>query len=62
MNFSEAVSALMRYNDQVLKLDKIVAAAAVENRASNKILRKAGFTPKRKFLEMGMPHFYYENW
>lgn len=59
---SEAVNTLMHYNSQVLKLEKIVAAAAVDNIASNKILLKVGFKQKLQFIEMGMPHFYYEYW
>ncbi len=59
---SEAVASVIDYGNNILKLDKVIALAAVDNTASNKILTKFGFHQKRKIIEYGMPHFYYENW
>lgn len=47
---SEAASVWRNYAFEILKLDRLYAAAHVDNLASNKILRNLGFENKSSFL------------
>ncbi|MCW8879349.1 MAG: GNAT family N-acetyltransferase [Kangiellaceae bacterium] len=59
---SEAVTAVIGYAKDTLKLDKIIAVAAVDNIASNKIIRNAGLRTTKRLEHAGMLHNYYQNW
>jgi len=57
---SEAVDALLVYGKTTLELNKIVAIAAVDNAAYNRILQKFNFKQTNTLVEHGMPHYFYE--
>ncbi len=59
---SEACSALMPYGRNELGLEKVIAMAAVDNIASNRIIQRLGFNRVARFEHAGMPHYRYQNW
>jgi [ribosomal protein S5]-alanine N-acetyltransferase len=56
----EAAAGVLRYGFQELGMERIVAFALPQNRASVRILEKLGFEYQREFLHAGIPHRLYE--
>lgn len=57
---AEASAAVLDYGFKHLKLNKIIAFALPQNKASLRILEKVGFHYRRDFIHAGLPHCLYE--
>jgi RimJ/RimL family protein N-acetyltransferase len=58
---TESASASLAYGFDTLKLNEVFAAADIENKGSNKVLKKLGFTQLEPFLyDNTTPHNWYK--
>lgn len=57
---AEAAAAILDYGFQHLRLEKIIAFALPQNKASLRVLEKIGFRYCRDFIHADLPHSLYE--
>ena len=57
---TESAFASLDYAFNTLKLNKVYAAADIDNHASNHILTKIGLERTDEFIFFGRPHYFYE--